>query len=139
MRALLTRPIVLLALGLGLGLGAGAWAMRLYFQSTLQRWDPAERLVLQLGAELDLDPEQRERLALILAEQKGRMEQRRQAWRIEVRTLAREGEEQLARLLRPAQTERFVALHDKIHGRFDRYLWASEAAPSAVAIGPGGR
>ena len=48
-------------------------------------------------------------------------------------------EEQLARLLRPAQTERFVALHDKIHGRFDRYLWASEAAPSAVAIGPGGR
>jgi hypothetical protein len=136
MMAALRHPALLLALGAALGLGAGAWAMRLYFQNTLQRWDPAERLVLQVGSELGLSSEQHERLRLILAEQKGRMELRRRAWRLEVRTLAREGEGQLARLLTPAQAERFVARQDSIHGRIDRYLWASESAPSAVAVGP---
>ena len=131
----LTHPAVLLLLGLGLGLGAGAWAMRLYFDRTLAQWDPAERFVARLGAELALTPEQRERTALILAEQRERMELRRQAWRIEVRGLARDGEDQIARLLDPAQTERYLRLHDQIHGRMDRYLWSSEAAPSAVAIG----
>lgn len=125
-----------LALALLLGLGLGAWSMRLYYQRTLQAWDPAERLVHQIGAELKLDSEQQQRLSLILAEQKVRMELRRQAWRLEVRTLAREGGEQLAKLLNAEQAERYVRLNDSIHGRIDRYLWASENAPSAVAVGP---
>lgn len=125
-----------MALALLLGLGLGAWTMRLHYQRTLQAWDPAERLVHQIGAELKLDSEQQQRLSLILAEQKGRMELRRQAWRLEVRTLAREGGEQLAQLLNAEQAERYVRLNDSIHGRIDRYLWASENAPSAVAVGP---
>jgi hypothetical protein len=131
----LMHPAVLLILGLALGLGVGAWAMRLYFDRTLATWDPTERFVARLGQDLNLDADQREHVALVLAEQKGRMELRRQAWRLEVRTLAREGEDQIARLLTPAQNQRFLALHDQIHGRLDRYLWSSETAPSAVAIG----
>jgi hypothetical protein len=129
----------LLAAALLLGLAAGAWAMRLYFDRTLVTWDPAERFVLKLGQDLDLNADQREKVALILAEQKARMELRRQAWRIEVRTLAREGEDQISRLLTPAQAERFVKLNDQIHGRMDRFLWTSEAGPTAQAIGPGQR
>lgn len=128
-------PAILLALGLALGLGLGAWAMRVYFDRTLAQWDPSERFVARLSSELDLNAEQRERVALVLAEQRARMELRRQAWRIEVRSLAREGEDQIARLLDAAQTERYARLHDQIHGRMDRFLWSSEAAPSAVAIG----
>lgn len=123
-------------LALVLGLGLGAWAMRLYYQRTLQAWDPTERLVHQIGADLKLDAEQHQRLALILAEQKARMELRREAWRLEVRTLSREGGQQLAQILKPEQSERYVRLNDHIHGRIDRYLWASENAPSAVAVGP---
>lgn len=129
------RGTAVLALGLVLGLGLGAWGMRVYFQNTLLRWDPAERLVLKLGNDLELSAEQRERLALIIAEQKGRMELRRQAWRLEVRTLARDGEQQLAAILSPAQAERFARIQDGFHGQLDRYLWSSDSGPSAVAIG----
>jgi hypothetical protein len=118
-----------------LGLGLGAWAMRFYFDRTLKTWDPAERLVLRLGQDLDLNAEQRERVAIILGEQKARMESRRQAWRLEVRVLAREGEDQIARVLLPSQTERFMRLHDSIHRRVDRYLWTTEGGPTAIAIG----
>lgn len=130
-----SRPLALVALGLALGLGAGAWAMRVYFQRTLMRWDPAERIVYKLGDDLQLSADQRERVALILAEQKGRMELRRQGWRLEVRTLAREGEAQVARILSPQQAERFARIQDDFHGQLDRYLWSSENGPSAIAIG----
>jgi hypothetical protein len=116
-------------------LGLGAWAMRLYFDRTLRTWSPAERFVLRLGADLDLNAEQRERVGLILAEQKARMEVRRLGWRQEVRVLAREGEEQIARLLSPEQAKGFVKIQDEVHGRFDRYLWTSEQSPSAIADG----
>lgn len=131
----LSRPALLALLGLAVGAALGAWGMRLYFDRTLRQWDPTERFVARLGQELDLDGEQRERVALVLSEQRARMELRRQAWRIEVRGLAREGEDQIGRILRPPQAARFVGLRDEIHGRMDRYLWASENAPSAIAIG----
>ena len=124
-----------IAAALAVGLGLGAWAMRLYFDQTLRRWSPSERFVLRLGQDLDLSSEQRERVGLILAEQKGRMEIRREGWRQEVRLLARDGEEQIAHLLTPAQAGRYVRIQDDVHGRFDRYLWSSETSPSAIADG----
>ncbi len=133
----LAHPAVLVLLGLGLGLGLGAWAMRLYFNRTLARWDPTTRFVDRLGWELDLDSEQRRRVALVLAEQKARMDLRRRAWQIEVGDLARDGEDQIAQLLNPEQTRRFLRLHDSIHGRLDQYLWSSEREPTALALGPG--
>jgi hypothetical protein len=124
-----------LVAALAIGLGLGAWAMRVYFDRTLRTWSPSERFVLRLGADLDLSAEQRERVGLILAEQKGRMEVRRQGWRQEVRVLAREGEEQIAHLLTAEQARRFAKLQDEVHGRFDRFLWTSEDSPSAIADG----
>jgi len=117
-----------------LGLALGAWGMRWYFQRTLAAWDPAQRLVAELGQQLDLDADQRERVALVLAEARGRMESRRQAWRLDVQQLAREGEDQVARLLKPAQQERFSRLHDQIHGRMDEFLWSSRENPTAMSI-----
>jgi hypothetical protein len=135
MRASLKLPLALACAGL-LGLALGAWGMRWYFQRTLAAWDPAQRLVAELSQQLDLDQDQRERAALVLAEARGRMEERRQAWRLDVRQLAREGEDQLARLLRPDQQERFSRLHDQIHGRMDEFLWSSPENPTAMAIAP---
>lgn len=117
------------------GMGLGAWGMRLYFDRTLAAWDPAERFVARLGQDLDLTPDQRERVRLIVEEQKARMESRRKGWRLEVRVLAREGEGQIARLLTPAQTERYQRLADSIHSRMDRLLWTSEDSTTAQAIG----
>ena len=123
----------LLAVAL-LGLALGAWGMRWYFQRTLERWDPQQRLVLELGQDLDLDKDQQARLGLVLAEARARMEARRQAWRLDVTGLAREGEDQISRLLKPGQVERFERLHDSIHGRMDSFLWASQQEPTALAI-----
>lgn len=135
----LVRPGVLLALGLLFGLGAGAWAMRLYFDRTLSSWDPSQRFLMTLDQDLGLNQEQREKVAIILSEQRARMEARRQTWRLEVRTLGREGEDQIARILDPHQTQIFMKKHDEIHGRMDRFMWATDAGPSAVAVGPVGR
>lgn len=135
----ISRPGVLLVLGLLLGLGGGAWAMRLYFDRTLSSWDPGQRFLVKLDQDLGLNEEQKERVAIILAEQRARMEARRQTWRLEVRTLSREGEDQIARVLDPRQTQLFMKRHDEIHSRMDRFLWATDAGPSAVAVGASGR
>lgn len=124
-----------LALVLMIGLGLGAWGMRLYYDRTLRRWDPAQRFVAQLDADLGLDEEQKERVALVLAEQKARMEVRRHGWELDVRLLGRQGEDAISGLLKADQAKRFSRLHDQIHGRMERFLWASDAAPSAVAAG----
>ena len=123
------RPLLALLLGLGLG----AWSMRLYFDRTLRRWDPAQRFVAQLGDDLGLDPVQKERVAIILAEQKARMEARRRGWALDVSLLGRDGEGAIARLLTPAQAERYAAISDQVHGRMERYLWASQDSSTAVA------
>lgn len=124
---------VRLLLALLLGLGLGAWSMRLYFDRTLRRWDPARRFVAQLGDDLGLDPVQKQRVAIILAEQKARMEARRRGWALDVSLLGRDGEGAIARLLTPRQAERYAAISDQVHDRMERYLWASQDSSTAVA------
>jgi len=109
--------------------------MRLYFDRTLRQWDPEQRLVAQLDAELDLSDVQKERISIVLAEQKARMEARRRDWELDVRVLGREGEDAISRLLDPRQAERFSAQHDRIHGSVERYLWASQESSSVVPVG----
>ncbi len=120
-------------LALLLGLGLGAWGMRLAFDRTVRRWDPRQQLVVELTAELDLDPAQQAQVAVILAGQKARMEQGRRAWEDAVGVLGRQGEDAIAAILNARQATRFSALHDRIHGSVERYLWASEAPSTAVA------
>lgn len=121
-------------LALLLGLGLGAWGMRLYFDRTLRQWDPEQRLVAQLDADLDLSEVQKERISIVLAEQKARMEARRMDWELDVRVLGREGEDAIARLLDAKQAARFSAQHERIHGSVERYLWASQGSSSVVPV-----
>ncbi len=118
------------------GVALGAWAMRFYFDRTLGSWNPSMRFLAQLDSDLDLSNGQRGKVADILAEQKDRMEELRKQWKFQVETLDRQGENQIVQVLDPAQTDRFVKLHDSIHGRMDRLLW-STSGPTAVAIAPG--
>ncbi len=126
-------------LGLVLGLALGAWAMRLYFDRTLLAWNPANRLLVKLDEDLHLSPDQREKMALILVEQKERMKDLRKDWERNVGTLGREGEDRIAALLTPEQSDRFMRAHDEIHGRMVRFLWAAESSPTALAIAPSSR
>jgi hypothetical protein len=127
------KPFAATALALVVGLGVGAWGMRLYFDRTLRQWDPEQRFVAQLDAELKLDDVQKQRVAIVLSEQKARMEARRRGWALDVSLLGREGEGAIARLLTPAQAQRYAALSDQVHGRMERYLWASQDSSTAVA------
>lgn len=129
----LKTPFRPLALALLLGLGLGAWGMRLYFDRTLRRWDPQQVLEAQLDGDLHLSDPQKQAIAVILSTQKARMEERRRAWELDVRVLGREGEDSIAQLLDPAQSGRFSAAHERIHGGVERFLWASQDASSAVA------
>jgi hypothetical protein len=127
------KPAGMAALALMLGLGIGAWSMRLYFDRTLRHWDPEQRFVAQLAAELGLDDVQQQRVSIVLAEEKARMEVRRRGWALDVSLLGREGEGAIARLLTPAQAQRYSALSDQVHGRMERFLWASQDSSTAVA------
>jgi hypothetical protein len=118
------------------GIALGAWAMRVYFDHTLRVWDPAERLTVQLTEDLGLSAVQKRQVAVILTAQKRRMEDMRDQWRSDVRLLARDGEDQIARVLRNDQMDTFMHRHDSIHGRMDRFLWASDSAPTAIAAAP---
>jgi hypothetical protein len=118
------------------GIALGAWAMRVYFDHTLKTWDPAERLTVQLAEDLHLSVDQKRQVAVILTAQKRRMEDTRDKWRSDVRLLARDGEDQIARVLRADQMDAFMHLHDRIHGRMDRFLWTSDSAPTAIAAAP---
>ncbi len=135
----MNKPVVFALLGVALGLAAGAWAMRLYFDHTLRTWSPADRFLVKLSDDLKLTPDQREKVADILADQKGRMERLRRQWRIQVETLDREGEDHIAATLTPSQMDLFMGMHDQIHGRMDRFLWTSNADPTALAIAPSGK
>jgi len=118
------------------GIALGAWAMRVYFDHTLRTWNPAERFTQQLSGDLRLSKAQERQVAVILTSEKRRMEDLRDKWRADVRLLAREGEDQVARVLDDRQTETFMHLHDRIHGRMDRFLWTSDESPSAIAAAP---
>lgn len=135
----MNKTMVFSLVGVVLGLAAGAWAMRLYFDHTLRAWSPADRFVMKLSGDLRLTPDQNEKVADILADQKNRMEALRRQWRIQVETLDREGEDRIAGILTPAQMDLFMGMHDQIHGRMDRFLWASNADPTALAIAPSGK
>lgn len=135
----MNKSVVLLFLGAGLGLAAGAWGMRLYFDRTLGSWSPADRFLVELDGDLRLTADQREKVADILADQKGLMEGLRKEWRVQVETLDRQGEDRIAAVLTPPQMDVFMRLHDRIHGRMDRFLWTTNADPTALAIAPSGR
>jgi hypothetical protein len=107
--------------------------MRLYFDRTLARWDPQERLVAHLDAELGLEASQKDRIGATLALAKDRMEERRRAWEEEVRRQGRECEDAVAASLTPDQLRRFSERHEQIHSDVERFLWASRGATSAVA------
>ena len=119
-----------------LGVALGAWAMRTYFTHTIGTWDPEQRLLVKLGEDLGLDPDQRERAAVILADQKTRMEGLRSQWKVDVRLLARNGEDRLAGILTPGQMDVFMKRHDEIHGRMVRFLWLLDSGPTAIAVAP---
>ena len=135
----MSRTMIFAVLSAAIGLAVGAWAMRFYFDHTLRSWSPADRFVIELTGDLDLTPAQRDKAADILADQKDRMEALRKQWRYEVETLDRQGEDRIAGLLTPVQLDQFARIHDKIHGRMDRFLWTSNADPTALAIASGGR
>jgi hypothetical protein len=120
-----------------LGVAAGAAAMRVYFTHTLWSWDPTRRFVEKLDQDLHLTAGQRTRITEALTEQKGRMEDLRGLWNVDVRLLAREGEDRIGSALTPAQLESFMKVHDEIHGWMTRYLWTSEAGSTAIAVSPG--
>ena len=126
----------LAVLCLAAGVALGAWAMRFYFDRTLGSWNPTMRFLAQMDSDLDLSNEQSRKVAAILDEQKDRMEELRKQWKFQVETLDRQGENQIVQALDPAQTDRFMKLHDSIHGRMDRLLW-STSGPTAVAIASG--
>lgn len=128
---------ILLAFLLGVALGAGA--MRAYFTHTLGTWNPAERFAAKLGDDLGLDGDQRDRTAAILADQKTRMEGLRGQWKVDVRLLARTGEDRIAGILSPRQMDEFMKRHDEIHGRMVRFLWQIDSGPTAIAVSPEGR
>jgi hypothetical protein len=130
----LFNPKTFLAMTFLVGLGLGAWAMRFYFDRTLGSWDPAQRFTVELGEDLHLDPDQKRKVTAILVGQKRQMEDLRDRWRADVRVLSREGEDQIAGILAPKQLDLFMGLHDRIHGRMDRFLWTSESGPTAVAL-----
>jgi hypothetical protein len=134
MTRFLSNPKTFLAMAFLVGLGLGAWAMRFYFNRTLGSWDLTERFAVQMSEDLNLKADQKRKVTAVLTDQKRRMEDLRDHWRVDVRLLARQGEDQIAGVLSPEQLDVFMRLHDRIHGRMDRFLWTSETGPTAVAL-----
>jgi len=135
----MAKPLMLLILGLVIGMALGAWAMRWYFDRTLLSWSPVDRFVVKLDSDLHLTPDQKEKVASILASQKESVKGLRKDWEHQVVTVGRGGEDQIAALLTPAQADQFMRLHDEIHGRMVRFLWAADSGPTALAIAPPGK
>jgi hypothetical protein len=130
------KPWGWLVLGIILGTALGAWGMRWYFTHTLLSWNAADRFVVKLDKDLRLSPDQKEKVVAILASQKERLKGLRRDWERQVGTLGRQGEDQIAALLTQEQADAFMRLHDDIHGRMVRFLWASDSSPTALAIAP---
>jgi hypothetical protein len=119
-----------------LGVALGAGAMRAYFTHTLGTWDPADRFAAKLSNDLGLDAGQRRRIEGVLADQRERMEELRKLWKVDVRLLARDGEDRIADLLTSAQMDVYMKRHDEIHGRMVRFLWVTDSNPTAIAVAP---
>jgi hypothetical protein len=130
---------VLIVFGLCVGIALGGWGMRIYFERTLERWDPASRLLVQLDGDLGLAQDQKAKIAGILTGQKERMEEMRRQWKYQVTALGRHGEDAIASVLTPEQADRFTRIHDRIHVRMDRFLWTADTDPTAISMGPTGK
>ncbi len=135
----MSKYFVFLILGLMAGLAGGSWMMRVYYERTLGSWNPADRLLAQLDQDLKLNSDQKVRIGEILSDQKDRMEELRHQWKFQVGTLDRQGEDAIVRVLTPDQADQFVKIHDRIHGRMDRFLWTTDSGPTAIAVGPSGK
>ncbi len=133
----MNKPLYYTLTGLLLGAALGAWGMRFYFDQTLGRWNASQRFLVQLSQDLKLKPDQQVQVGEILKNQKTRMEALRRQWRFQVFTLDREGEDAIGRVLSDSQTDAFMAVHDRIHGQMDRFLWSLESGPTALALAPG--
>ena len=118
------------------GIAAGAAAMRMYFTHTLWTWDPAKRFTQKLDQNLDLTASQRKQVSSILLEQKGRMEELKGVWNVDVRLVARDGEDRIGSVLTAPQLDKFMKTHDEIHGWMTRFLWTSEPSSTALAVSP---
>ena len=118
------------------GIAAGAGAMRMYFTHTLGSWNPSQRFVAKLDQDLGLDADQRRRMAAVLDGQKERMEELRALWNVDVRILAREGEDLIGASLTAPQLDRFMKAHDEIHGWMTRFLWTTDTGSTAIAVAP---
>jgi len=128
------KPFGLVAAALLIGIALGAGAMRMYFTHTLWTWDPAKRFTQKLSQDLDLTPDQSRRVAEVLAEQKGRMEELRGIWGVDVRILARDGEDRIGTILTDRQMDKFMKAHDDIHGWMTRFLWTADVSSTAIAV-----
>lgn len=119
-----------------LGIAAGAAAMRMYFTHTLWTWDPSKRFTQKLDQTLDLNKDQEEAVVTVLADQKTRMQELKGVWNVDVRLVARDGEDRLGALLTPEQLDKFMKSHDDIHGWMTRFLWTTEPSSTALAVTP---
>ena len=135
----MSKPMTYAWTGLLLGAVLGAWGMRLYFDQTLGHWNTSQRYLLQLSEDLKLNPEQQSKVAVILRDQKSRMETLRRQWRFQVFTLDRQGEDAISGVLSDSQTDAYMSIHDRIHGQMDRFLWSLDSDPTAIALAPSGR
>jgi hypothetical protein len=131
-----SKPYGLVLAALLVGIALGAAAMRMYFTHTLWTWDPAQRFTQKLSQDLDLTPEQSRRVADVLLEQKGRMDDLRGIWGVDVRILARDGEDRIGTLLTDRQMDKFMKAHDDIHGWMTRFLWTAGVSSTALAVTP---
>jgi hypothetical protein len=118
------------------GIAAGAAAMRMYFTHTIWTWDPAKRFTQKLDQTLDLTDAQRQQVGAVLSDQKVRMEELKGVWSVDVRLVARDGEDRLGQLLTPAQLDKFMKSHDDIHGWMTRFLWTADSSSTALAVTP---
>jgi hypothetical protein len=129
-----SKPYGLVVAALLIGIALGAGAMRMYFTHTLWTWDPAKRFTQKLSQDLDLTPDQSRRIADVLLEQKGRMEELRGIWGVDVRILARDGEDHIGTILTDRQMDKFMKAHDDIHGWMTRFLWTADVSSTAIAV-----
>jgi hypothetical protein len=116
------------------GVAAGAAAMRAYFTHTLWTWDPTKRFTQKLDQTLDLTKEQRAGGGRV-GEQKTRMQSLKGVWNVDVRLVARDGEDGWAPC-DPQPADKFMTSHDDIHGWMTRFLWTADSSSTALAVTP---
>jgi Spy/CpxP family protein refolding chaperone len=98
------------ALGITIGLALGAWGMRYQYAKHFKGVPKAERIVDRLVRDLDLTPDQRQRIGVLIEQNRERMDAIRTESRPRVEALRKEGEDAIRDVLTPEQAARFDAL-----------------------------